>query len=65
MKKNDVETGATYVAKVSGKLARVRVERENPYGGWDAVNIDTGRYVRIRSAGRLRCVARTTKKEAP
>jgi len=54
MKKNDVETGATYVAKVSGKLARVRIERESPYGGWDAKNVDTGRRVRIRTAQRLR-----------
>ena len=42
MKKNDVETGATYVAKVSGKLARVRIERESQYGGWEATNVDTG-----------------------
>ncbi len=54
MKKNDVETGATYVAKVSGKLARVRIERESPHGGWEAVNVDTGRRVRIKSAQRLR-----------
>jgi hypothetical protein len=54
MKKNDVETGATYVAKVSGKLARVRIERESPHGGWDATNVDTGRSVRIKSAQRLR-----------
>lgn len=54
MKKNDVELGATYAAKVSGKLARVRIERESPYGGWDATNVDTGRSVRIKSAQRLR-----------
>jgi len=54
MKKNDVECGATYVAKVSGKLARVRIERESPYGGWDATNVDTGRRARIKSAQRLR-----------
>ena len=54
MKKNDVEIGAAYVAKVSGKLARVRIERESPYGGWEAVNVDTGRRVRIKSAQRLR-----------
>jgi len=54
MKKNDVETGATYVAKVSGKLAPVRIDRESPHGGWDATNVDTGRRVRIKSAQRLR-----------
>lgn len=62
MKKNDVETGATYVAKVSGKLARVRVQRENPHGGWDAVNVDTGRQVRIKSAQRLRFEAASPKR---
>ncbi len=54
MKKNNVDIGATYAAKVSGKLARVRIERESPYGGWDATNVDTGRRVRIKSAQRLR-----------
>ncbi|MEW6199151.1 MAG: winged helix-turn-helix domain-containing protein [Planctomycetota bacterium] len=54
MKKNDVEIGATFVAKVSGKLARVRIERESPHGGWEAKNVDTGRRVRIKSAHRLR-----------
>ncbi len=62
MKKNDVETGATYVAKVSGKLARVRIERENPHGGWDATNVDTGRRVRIKSAQRLRRAASDPKR---
>ncbi len=54
MKKNDVQIGQTYLAKVSGKLARVRIERESPYGGWDATNVHTGRRVRIKSAQRLR-----------
>ncbi len=62
MKKNDVETGATYVAKVSGKLARVRIERESPYGGWEATNVDTGRSVRIKSAQRLRRAASDAKR---
>jgi hypothetical protein len=58
MKKNDVMVGASYVAKVSGKLTRVRIERESPHGGWEAVNVDTGRRVRIKSAQRLRYPAR-------
>ncbi|MBK8915030.1 MAG: winged helix-turn-helix domain-containing protein [Phycisphaerales bacterium] len=57
MKKNDVEIGATYVAKVSGTLARVRIDRESRYGGWEATNVDTGRRVRIKSAQRLRHAA--------
>jgi len=54
MKKRDVQVGRTYLAKVSGRLAPVRITRESPYGGWDAVNTKTGRSVRIRSAQRLR-----------
>lgn len=54
MKKNDVEIGAAYVAKVSGRLTRVRIAGISPHGGWNAVNVETGRAVRIRTAGRLR-----------
>jgi len=54
MKKNDVTVGESYVAKVTGKLARVRIERESPHGGWEATSVETGRRVRIKSAQRLR-----------
>ena len=54
MRKADVIVGAEYVAKVSGTLQTVRIERVSDYGGWDAVNPRTGRYIRIRSAMRLR-----------
>jgi hypothetical protein len=54
MKKADVTIGATYIVKVSGKLTRVRLTRESPYGGWDGLNLATQREVRIRSAARLR-----------
>ena len=54
MKKKDVEIGGVYVAKVSGKLAKVRITGESRFGGWDAVNLATKRDVRIRGAGRLR-----------
>jgi hypothetical protein len=58
MKKNEVEIRGVYVAKVSGQLVSVRIDRESPYGGWDATNLATGRAVRIRSAARLRGCAR-------
>lgn len=58
MKKNEVVVGETYVAKVSGKLTRVRLTYESPYGGWVATNVATGRVIRIRSAARLRGRAR-------
>jgi len=54
MKKRDIEIGNTYIAKVSGVLAKVRITGESPYGGWHGKNLATGREVRIRSAARLR-----------
>lgn len=54
MKKSEVVIGAHYVAKVSGKLAVVRIVSESQYGGWDAINTETNRDVRIRGAARLR-----------
>lgn len=54
MKKNEVKIGGEYIAKVSGKLAKVRITGESPYGGWDAKNTATGRDVRVRTAARLR-----------
>ena len=57
MKKQDVSIGATYIAKVSGVLAKVRIDRESPYGGWHGTNLTTGREIRIRGAARLRRLA--------
>jgi len=54
MRKSEVLIGAVYIAKVSGKLARVRVDRVSELGGWDATNTETGRKVHIRGAMRLR-----------
>ena len=58
MKKQDVQIGKHYVAKVSGKLVHVAIIQANPMGGWDGLNVSTGRGVRIRSAARLRCPVR-------
>jgi hypothetical protein len=65
MKKAEVEIRGVYVAKVSGQLVNVRIERESPYGGWDATNLATGRAVRIRSAARLRGHAARSSSNAP
>ena len=64
MKKNEVEIGKVYIVKVSGRLTRVRLTGENPYGGWDGINVTTGRKVRIKSARRLRYLARTDRQAA-
>ena len=57
MKKNEVKIGGTYTAKVNGKVAKVRIDAENPHGGWDATNLETNRKVRIKTAQRLRAAA--------
>ena len=54
MKGRDIVMGGTYAAKVSGRIVPVRIRAESPYGGWEGVNGETGRAVRIRGAGRLR-----------
>jgi hypothetical protein len=54
MKKREVEIGGVYAAKVSGRVVAIRIDRESPYGGWDATNLATGRIFHVRSAARLR-----------
>ena len=54
MKKSEVKTGKYYTAKVSGRMATIRIDAENPNGGWDATNLTTRKKVRIKSAQRLR-----------
>lgn len=54
MKKNQIKVGNVYVAKVSGQLTDVRIDRESTRGGWLATNLRTGRTIHLRTAGRLR-----------
>ena len=54
MKKNEVQIGNVYTAKVTNKVVQVRIDAENRHGGWDATNLETGKKVRIQSAQRLR-----------
>lgn len=65
MKKDQVQIGGTYVAKVSGQLARVRIDAESRFGGWDATNVSTHRKVRIKSAQRLRGEVRSEPTDVP
>ena len=60
MKAKDVQIKGVYLAKVSGSLAKVRIDRVSPFGGWDGTNLETGRSVRIRTAQRLRGPAKVT-----
>ena len=57
MQKHNVKVGSTYIVKVSGTLARVRITREHDRGGWYGINLATGREIRIRTAARLRSEA--------
>lgn len=54
MLKRQVVIGAVYTAKVSGKVVKVRIHNESMYGGWNAKNLATGRWIRIKSAAKLR-----------
>jgi len=54
MKKSDVKIGNQYKAKVTNKVVTVQILAENPHGGWDAKNLETGKKVRIKSTQRLR-----------
>lgn len=54
MRKSEVHIGGRYRAKVSERIVTVRLVSESAYGGWNAVNEETGRTVRIKSAARLR-----------
>lgn len=69
MKKNEIQVGGHYVAKVSGKLTTVRVDaiRENELARYlnhtmpryDVTNLSTGRKTTFRSAAKFRCKALT------
>lgn len=54
MKKADVVIGGEYKVKVSGEIVTVRIQSTSEYAGWNAVNLKTGRPVRIKTARRLR-----------
>lgn len=54
MRKAEVSIGKIYGARVSGVVVPVRITGESRYGGWNAVNVKTGRAVRIKTAARLR-----------
>lgn len=54
MKAKDVQIGQVYRAKVSGKITKVRIINESAHGGWEGVNLETGRKIRIKTGRRLR-----------
>jgi hypothetical protein len=54
MKKEDVEVGGTYLAKVGTRSVEVRIERENAKGGWEAKSVATGKPIRLKNPIHLR-----------
>jgi hypothetical protein len=66
MKQKDLQVGGTYLAKVSGKMAKVLIVREHVQTsgrlGWYGRNLATAREVFIRSAARLRHAANDSPK---
>ena len=58
MRKAEVVIGGVYIVKVSDKLAKVRIDRVSVFGGWDGTNLATRRAVRIRTAAKLRGLAK-------
>ncbi|MFW6124525.1 MAG: winged helix-turn-helix domain-containing protein [Pirellulales bacterium] len=64
MKKNEVKVGQCYAAKVSDRMCTIRIDAENPRGGWDATNLRTNKTVRIKSAQRLRGETRGPQRNA-
>ena len=65
MKKNEIEIGSTYTAKITNRVVPVRIDATNPHGGWDATNLVTNKKVRIKSAAKLRGVYRDDAKAEP
>lgn len=53
-RKAEVQLGQVWTAKVSNQIVKVRLDAVSRFGGWDAVNLKTGRSVRIKSAAKLR-----------
>src|SRR5215211_4440672 len=54
MKREEVEVGGTYLAKVGARSVEVRIERENGKGGWEAKSVATGKPIRLKDPKHLR-----------
>lgn len=54
MQKKNIVIGGKYLAKVSGKVVIVKVISEARLGGYNVINLTTGRTIRVRTGARLR-----------
>src|SRR5687767_6195800 len=55
-KQQEIQIGGTYLAKVGARSVEVKVDGENPKGGWNATAVATGKPVRVKDARNLRPV---------
>ena len=65
MKKNEVKVGGVYLAKVTNKVVPVKITSENPSGGYQGLNLKTGKKIKVKSAQRLRGPANSSGKPRP
>lgn len=56
MKKDDVQIGGTYLAKVGARSVEVRIDSDNAKGGWNATATGSGKPVRVKDVRHLRPV---------
>lgn len=61
--KSDVQIGGRYRARITDEIVTVRIDHElfgrgGQFRGWQATNEKTGRQVHIKTAAKLRGVAR-------
>lgn len=54
MKKDEIEVGGVYEAKVSDCIVAVRIDSVHSSRGWNATNTKTGKRIHVKSAQRLR-----------
>lgn len=54
MLKKDVKVGKTYEVRLYGNFVKVKLVSESRLGGWLAINLNTNRNIRIKSAAKLR-----------
>src|SRR4051812_46212581 len=56
MKKDEIEVGGTYLAKVGVRSVEVTIESENGKGGWNAKSVATGKPIRLKDPKHLKPV---------
>jgi hypothetical protein len=53
MNERQVKLGRVYTAEVAKRETSVRIDEKHPDGGWKAINLSSGKPVRVKTAARL------------